>query len=132
MLKEPLETQTVEAAEVIIDRANEYASYIEEKLDPKLEHYETLATTHQTTRQKEATTTGIHLTETTRQDIIEIIEEMQSVATQLAEAETDTEAIAALKRAQERKQRWKNKLIWILTMHTLFITPVDKALKSDV
>ena len=132
MLKEALEAKTIEAAEVIIDSANECASYIEEKLDPKLERYKTLTTAHQTTRQKEATTTGIHLTETTRQDIIEIVEEMQSVATQLAEAETDAEAIAALACAQERKQRWKNKLIWILAMHALFIAPVDKALKSDV
>lgn len=132
MLEEPLKTQTTEAAQVITDTIIAYTTYITQKLNPKLEHYETLSTSQQTTRQKEATATGIQLVQSTTRDITETTDEMQSVATQLAEAETDAEAIAALACAQERKQRWKNKLIWILAMHALFIAPVDKALKSDV
>lgn len=57
---------------------------------------------------------------------------MQGIVTRLNEATTAEEALSVLAYAQERKQRWKNKLIWILAMHALFIAPVDKALKSDV
>ena len=52
MLEEPLKTQTTEAAQVITDTIIAYTTYITQKLNPKLEHYETLSTSQQTTRQK--------------------------------------------------------------------------------
>lgn len=132
MLEESLKTQTTEAAQVITDTITAYTTYITQKLNPKLERYKTLSTGQQTTRQKEATATGIQLVQSTTRDITETTDEMQSVVTRLNEATTAEEALSALAHAQERRQRWKNKLIWILAMHALFIAPVDKALKSDV
>ena len=132
MLEEPLKTQTTEAAQVITDTIIAYTTYITQKLNPKLEHYETLSTSQQTTRQKEATATGIQLVQSTTRDITETTDEMQSIVTRLNEAATTDEALSALAHAQERRQRWKNKLIWIMAMYIFFITPVDKALKSDV
>ena len=57
---------------------------------------------------------------------------MQGIVTRLNEATTAEEALSALAYAEERRQRWKNKLMWIMAMYIFFITPVDKALKSDV
>lgn len=132
MLEEPLKTQTAEAAQVITDTITAYTIYIIQKLNPKLEHYKTLSTGQQTTRQKEATATGIQLVQSTTRDITETTDEMQSVVTRLNEAVTTEEALSALAYAEERRQRWKNRLTWIMGMYILFITPVDKALKSDV
>lgn len=132
MLEEPLKTQTTEAAQVITDTIIAYTTYITQKLNPKLEHYETLSTSQQTTRQKEATATGIQLVQSTTRDITETTDEMQSIVTRLNEAATTEEALSALGYAEERRQRWKNRLMWIMAMYIFFITPVDKALKSDV
>lgn len=132
MLEEPLKTQTTEAAQVITDTIIAYTTYITQKLNPKLEHYETLSTSQQTTRQKEATATGIQLVQSTTRDITETTDEMQSIVTRLNEAATTEEALSALAYAEERRQRWKNRLMWIMAMYIFFITPVDKALKSDV
>lgn len=132
MLEEPLKTQTAEAAQVITDTITGYTQYITQKLTPKLERYKTLSTGQQTTRQKEATATGIQLVQSTTRDITEVTDEMQSVVTRLNEATTAEEALSALAHAQERRQRWKNRLMWIMAMYIFFITPVDKALKSDV
>lgn len=132
MLEEPLKTQTVEAAQVITDTITGYTQYITHKLAPKLEHYRDLSTSHQTTRQKEAAATGIQLVQSTTRDITETTDEMQGIVTRLNEATTAEEALSALAHAQERRQRWKNKLMWIMAMYIFFITPVDKALKSDV
>lgn len=132
MLEEPLKTQTAEAAQVITDTSTRYTQYITHKLTPKLERYRDLSTNQQTTRQKEAATTGIQLVQSTTRDITETTDEMQSVVTRLNEAATTDEALSALAHAQERRQRWKNRLMWIMAMYIFFITPVDKALKSDV
>lgn len=132
MLEEPLKTQTSEAAQVITDTITGYTAYIAHKLTPKLERYRDLSTNQQTTRQKEATATGIQLVQSTTRDIIETTDEMQGVVTRLNEAATTDEALSALAYAEERRQRWKNRLTWIMGMYILFITPVDKALKSDV
>lgn len=132
MLEEPLKTQTTEAAQVITDTITAYTTYITQKLNPKLEHYKTLSTSQQTTRQKEATATGIQLVQSTTRDITETTDEMQSIVTRLNEAATTEEALSALAYAEERRQRWKNRLMWIMAMYIFFITPVDKALKSDV
>lgn len=132
MLEEPLKTQTIAAAQVITDTIIAYTTYITQKLNPKLEHYETLSTSQQTTRQKEATATGIQLVQSTTRDITETTDEMQSIVTRLNEAATTEEALSALAYAEERRQRWKNRLMWIMAMYIFFITPVDKALKSDV
>lgn len=131
MLEEALKTQTAEAAQVITDTITGYTTYIAQKLNPKLERYKTLSTGQQTTRQKEATATGIQLVQSTTRDITETTDEMQSVVTRLNEATTAEEALSALTFAEERRQRWKNKLMWIMAMYIFFITPVDKALKSD-
>lgn len=132
MLEETLKTQTAEAAQVITDTIAGYTQYITHKLTPKLEHYRDLSTANQTTRQKEATATGIQLVQSTTRDIIETTDEMQGAVTRLNEAATTDEALSALAYAEERRQRWKNRLMWIMAMYIFFITPVDKALKSDV
>lgn len=132
MLKEPLKTQITEAAQVITDTITGYTQYITHKLTPKLERYRDLTTNQQTTRQKEAAATGIQLVQSTTQDITATMDEMQGVVTRLNEAATTEEAISALAYAEERRQRWKNRLTWIMGMYILFITPVDKALKSGV
>lgn len=132
MLEEPLKTQTAEAAQVITDTIAGYTQYITHKLTPKLEHYRELSANQQTTRQKEAAATGIQLVQSTTRDIIETTDEMQGAVTRLNEATTAEEALSVLAYAQERRQRWKNRLMWIMAMYIFFITPVDKALKSDV
>lgn len=132
MREETLKTQTAEATQVITDTITAYTQYITHKLTPKLEHYKDLSASHQTTRQKEATATGIQLIQSTTRDITATTDEMQSAVTRLNEADTAEEAISALAYAEERRQRWKNQLTWIMAMYILFITPVDKALKSDV
>lgn len=132
MLEEPLKTQTAEAAQVITDTITGYNQYITNKLTPKLERYRELSTSQQTTRQKEAAATGIQLVQSTTRDITATTDEMQGVVTRLNEATTTEEALSALAYAEERRQRWKNRLTWIMGMYILFITPVDKALKSDV
>ena len=132
MLEEPLKTQTAEAAQVITDTITAYTAYTTQKLNPKLEHYKALSTNQQTTRQKEATATGIQLIQSTTRDITETTDEMQNIVTRLNEATTAEEALSVLAYAQERRQRWKNRLMWIMVMYIFFITPVDKALKSDV
>lgn len=132
MLEETLKTQTTEAAQVITDTITAYTTYIAQKLDPKLEHYRDLSASQQTTRQKEATATGIQLVQSTTRDITETTDEMQSIVTRLNEATTAEEALSVLAYAQERRQRWKNRLMWIMAVYIFFITPVDKALKSDV
>lgn len=132
MLEEALKTQTAEAAQVITDTITGYTQYITHKLTPKLERYRELSANQQTTRQKEAAATGIQLIQSTTQDITATMDEMQGVVTRLNEAATTEEAISVLAYAEERRQRWKNRLTWIMGMYILFITPVDKALKSDV
>lgn len=132
MLEEPFKTQTAEAAQVITDTITAYTTYITQKLNPKLEHYKALSTSQQTTRQKEATATGIQLVQSTTRDITATMDEMQGVVTRLNEAATTEEALSVLAYAQERRRRWKNRLTWVMGMYILFITPVDKALKSDV
>lgn len=132
MLEETLKTQTAEAAQVITDTITGYTQYINHKLTPKLERYRELSANQQTDRQKEATATGIQLIQSTTRDITETTDEMQGIVTRLNEATTAEEALSALAYAEERRQRWKNKLMWIMAMYIFFITPVDKALKSDV
>lgn len=96
MLEEPLKTQTTEAAQVITDTITGYTQYITHKLTPKLERYRDLSTNQQTTRQKEAATTGIQLVQSTTRDITETTDEMQGIVTRLNEATTTDEALSAL------------------------------------